>query len=123
MKILISGGTGLIGRHFIQSRKNDEFFVLTRNKKAHQLSGNVTMVGWDGKTLGDWAQIVNEVDVILNLAGENIGDKRWTDSQRERIILSRVQSGNVLIQAVLASRPPTRFVYSGFRDWDLWHGK
>ena len=111
MKILISGGTGLIGRHFIQSRKDNEIFVLTRNKKGHQSGDNVILVEWDGKTLGEWAQVVNEVDVIVNLAGENIGDKRWTDSQKEQIIQSRVLSGQVLTRAVLqAEHKPDLFI-------------
>jgi uncharacterized protein (TIGR01777 family) len=105
MKFLISGGSGLIGRNFMQSRSGraDQYFVLTRSKKGDALPGTVSLLEWDGKTLGDWARIVNEVDVVLNLAGENIGDKRWSADQKKRIIESRVSSGQVLAQAVLAA--------------------
>ncbi len=113
MKFLISGGTGLIGRHFMQSRadENDEFFVLTRKKNAHPTADNITLLEWDGKTLGDWAQVVNQVDVILNLAGENIGEKRWSAAQKKRIIESRIGSGHVLTEAVLqAPHKPSLFI-------------
>ena len=84
--VLISGGTGLIGRHLIkQLQKQYEVTVLTRDPaRAKRLLG---------KTIGtlhlEELRSVNDYDAIINLAGEPIADKRWTDKQKEIICNSR----------------------------------
>jgi uncharacterized protein (TIGR01777 family) len=84
MKILITGGTGLIGMHFIKAFQQPyQFTVLTRNsKKAKQyLPQGVEFI--------EQLPEKNSFDVIINLAGEPIVDKRWTDTQKMVICQSR----------------------------------
>ncbi|WP_019029968.1 TIGR01777 family oxidoreductase [Colwellia piezophila] len=86
MKILITGGTGLIGRHFINSFQQPyQFTVLTRNsqKAARCLPTGVDFI----EELPDQ----NHYEVIINLAGEPIVDRRWTEKQKEKICQSRWQ--------------------------------
>lgn len=86
MEILITGGTGLIGRHFINSFQQPyQFTVLTRNsqKAARSLPEGVDFI----EKLPDQ----NHYDVIINLAGEPIVDKRWTEKQQDKICQSRWQ--------------------------------
>jgi uncharacterized protein (TIGR01777 family) len=47
---------------------------------------------------------MNEIDVVINLAGDNIGSGFWTNSKKERIIQSRVLAGKALSQAILAAK-------------------
>ena len=84
MKILITGGTGLIGRHFIKAFQQPyQFTVLTRDSEAAQwdLPGNIEFI--------EHLPEENSFDAIINLAGEPIVDKRWTDTQKEKIRQSR----------------------------------
>lgn len=84
MKILITGGTGLIGRHFIKAFQQPyQFTVLTRDSEAAQwdLPGNIEFI--------EHLPEENSFEAIINLAGEPIVDKRWTDTQKEKIRQSR----------------------------------
>jgi uncharacterized protein (TIGR01777 family) len=86
MNILITGGTGLIGKHFINSFQQPyQFTVLTRNsQKAEKLLPA-------GVEFIDQLPEQNHYEAIINLAGEPIVDKRWTVAQKEVICQSRWQ--------------------------------
>lgn len=76
MNILITGGTGLIGRALVTKLIEDghEVTVLTRNpEKAKTIlhSGSLTKK-WDGINTSDWASIIEQTDVVINLAGASI---------------------------------------------------
>jgi len=84
MKILITGGTGLIGQHFIRAFHHKyQFTVLTRNSlKAQQcLPKDVEFI--------EQLPEQSNFEAIINLAGEPIVDKRWTSAQKEKICQSR----------------------------------
>lgn len=84
MRILITGGTGLIGRHFINAFKQPyKFTVLTRNRE------NAEKLLPPGIEFIEQLPEQNCFEVIINLAGEPIVDKRWTVKQKERICQSR----------------------------------
>ena len=80
MKILITGGTGLIGRHLIVRllTLGHAVCVVTRSpEKARQrLDGRVEI--WPG--LQNISSL-DGIDAVINLAGEPIADKRWTEAQ------------------------------------------
>ena len=84
MRILITGGTGLIGRHFINAFQQPyQFTVLTRNSQKTE------------KLLPPGVEFIEQLpeqncfEVIINLAGEPIVDKRWSSAQKEAICQSR----------------------------------
>jgi uncharacterized protein (TIGR01777 family) len=90
--ILIAGGTGLIGKKLTNklNKKGYTVYKLTRRaKKRGQIYWNPKLKTIEGKHL-------NRVHAIVNLTGENIGDKRWTESQKEKLIDSRVQTTRFL---------------------------
>jgi uncharacterized protein (TIGR01777 family) len=60
--------------------------------------------GWDPSRSIIDMNAIRAADYIVNLAGENLGDKRWTKSQKEKIVNSRVKSGELLVNA-LKSNP------------------
>lgn len=77
MNILLTGGTGLIGSEFIrQYSREHEFTVISRDtlKAKSKLGDNV-------KIVENVSSIENfeSFDAVINLAGEPIADKRWTD--------------------------------------------
>ncbi|UTW04737.1 TIGR01777 family oxidoreductase [Amphritea atlantica] len=91
MKVLISGGTGFIGRHLIPRllEYGHEPVVLTRSgTKARKLFGSSVRV------ITDLDQISNDeqIDGIINLAGEGIADKRWSEKRKQALIDSRIKT-------------------------------
>jgi uncharacterized protein (TIGR01777 family) len=103
MKIVIPGGTGHLGR--ILSRafidRGDDVVVLSRNVEAPNA------VRWDGRTLGAWAEEVDGADVVINLAGRSV-DCRYGAKEREEIMRSRVESTQVVGEAIARAKNPPR---------------
>lgn len=102
MRILISGGTGMIGTLLVTRllEKDHEISILTRKNRENNNSTNVRYFHWDGSNLGDWCAQISQVDAIINLAGENIGLKRWSDKRRKQITESRINAGRILTEAI-----------------------
>ncbi len=107
MNILITGGTGLIGQALIQHLHADRIIVLTRNVEnaAERLPENIELV----TTLADIN--FDELDVVVNLAGEAIVDKRWSSAQKDIICQSRWQVTQSLVEKIQsATKPPHCFI-------------
>jgi len=115
MRVIITGGTGLIGRKLAASLADDyhEVIVLSRHPEhTHDLPPRVRVVGWDARTEQGWGHLADGADAIVNLAGESIAGtrlipSRWTESCKQRIIQSRVNAAEAVVQAVrsAATRP------------------
>ncbi|WP_070968679.1 TIGR01777 family oxidoreductase [Vibrio sonorensis] len=112
MKVLLTGGTGFIGRELIKQFASDQIVLLTRSpEKARKIIhhadlGNITYLS-DLNTLKD----LNDIDVVVNLAGESIADKRWTEVQKKRICDSRWKTTEKLVELFHAStEPPSTFI-------------
>ncbi len=115
MRVIIAGGTGLIGRALARSLVADghQVAVLTRRPEPRPggLPGEVALVAWDGRTIQEWAQQLEGADGVVNLAGAGLADQRWTPERKRIIRESRIQPGKVLAQAVeQASQRPKVFV-------------
>ncbi|MBE0684878.1 MAG: TIGR01777 family protein [Anaerolineaceae bacterium] len=105
MKILISGGTGLIGKALIKNfiQTGDQIVVLTRSKYGRKDSDSIKYVEWDTQSSEPLNPILKDIDAVINLAGDNIGEGYWSNAKKERIIQSRVQAGNALSRAIIDS--------------------
>lgn len=110
MHIFITGGTGLIGSALIPA-------LLAQNHKITVLSRDINKAR---KKLGDSIDYCNSLDglnsfdnydIIINLAGETIAGKRWTDGQKERLCDSRWDITRRLTELIkLSNDPPTVFI-------------
>ncbi|MCC6905010.1 MAG: TIGR01777 family oxidoreductase [Anaerolineae bacterium] len=108
MKVVITGGTGLIGCALTRSLATDghEVVVLTRNpQKARNLPAGVKVVGWDGRTAQGWLAHAEGADAIVNLAGTSIAGEgfpptRWTASRKQSILQSRLAAAAAVVEAV-----------------------
>ena len=107
MRILITGGTGLIGSALSRSLVEDgyEVTILTRSPERQQAQAQegVVFEEWDGETVADWGQQVSKVDAIVNLAGAGIAEGRWTSARKQQIRESRIRSGQALVSAIEGS--------------------
>lgn len=112
MKILITGGTGLIGRHLTLRllELGHRVIVVARSpeKARQQLDARVEL--WKG--LNDCSHL-NGIDAVINLAGEPIADKRWTEAQKQRLCNSRWQITQRLVELIAASSQPPSVLISG----------
>ncbi|CAM4335649.1 TIGR01777 family oxidoreductase [Pseudoalteromonas ostreae] len=108
MHILITGATGLIGRHLCpELTKEHQLTVLTRNpaNATKQLGENIHAI--DSLTEVDF----NNLDCIINLAGEPIVNKRWSDEQKQRLRDSRIMLTQQISAAIYqCDTPPHTFI-------------
>ncbi len=101
MTILITGGSGLIGKYLSTALRQRGYHVriLSRNP----LKGNDdTAFFWDVENKVLEKEAFDRVDYIIHLAGANIGAKRWTAGRRQEIVSSRVESLHLLYEKVNA---------------------
>lgn len=115
MRVIITGGTGLIGRALSADLAADghEVIVLSRTPgQARGLAAGVRAERWDGRTGDGWAALADGADAIVNLAGANISGEglfpsRWTDERKRSIRESRLNAGRAVVAAVQqASQKP-----------------
>ncbi|HEX4406614.1 MAG TPA: TIGR01777 family oxidoreductase [Polyangia bacterium] len=103
-KVLIAGATGLLGTALAASCARDRITVaaLVRDvaRAAPKLPG-ATLHAWDGKAAPP-AAAFDGVDVVVNLSGESIGGKRWSDAQKRRLRQSRVDLTRALVDGLRA---------------------
>jgi uncharacterized protein len=121
MRIVIAGGTGFLGSPLaeVYAEEGHDVRVLTRSLapgEARHESGTgvpgITRVGWkpDGQT-GPWATSLDGADAVINLAGESIGDRRWTPQRKALLRDSRIVPTRSLTMAIRgAAHPPPVFV-------------
>jgi uncharacterized protein len=108
--ILITGGTGLIGNYLSRFLKEKGYTValLSRSDKH---SEEFPVHFWDiNKQIID-PEAIATADYIIHLAGENIGEKRWTEERKKTIIDRRILSTQLLFDAVSKSEhKPQTFI-------------
>ncbi len=116
MKIVIAGGSGFLGRPLAAAlaRDGDEIVVLTRGGGAARGHAQLRSIAWtpNGET-GPWAAAIDGAAAVVNLAGEPIAGRRWSEAQKQRILESRVQATRSLVAAVHAAATPPPIFVSG----------
>ncbi|BAE74885.1 Epimerase family protein [Sodalis glossinidius str. 'morsitans'] len=112
MKILLTGGTGLIGRHLVMRLQtlSHHVTVLTRDTQRAQQT-----LGPEIATMTTLAPLshLNEFDAVINLAGEPIAERRWTDEQKNKLCQSRWDvTGQLSLLIRQSENPPSVFISS-----------
>jgi uncharacterized protein (TIGR01777 family) len=101
MKILIAGASGLVGSALSQRLQADGDEVTRLVRKG---SGTGEIEWHPNQDEIDPADL-NGFDAIINLAGENIAEGRWTDDKKRRIHDSRVNGTHLLAEAIVKLIP------------------
>lgn len=131
MRVIITGGTGLIGRALSNGLAADghEVIVLTRNiNKSSGLDGRVKLEKWDSATTAGWGGLMDGAGAVVNLVGESIAGEgfppaRWTPERKERILHSRLKAGAALVEAIRAAgQKPAVLVQSSAVGYYGTHG-
>jgi uncharacterized protein (TIGR01777 family) len=107
MKVAVAGANGLIGSNLVRAlrARGDEVVPLVRNPR------NPGEVRWDPQAGGEWTRALDGADGVVNLAGANVGGKRWSEDYKKEIRESRLQATRALVEAMrAATRRPRVFV-------------
>jgi uncharacterized protein (TIGR01777 family) len=120
MRIVITGGSGLIGTAVAREMggAGHEVVVLSRDpSRVTPLPPGTRAVywegKWDGKTAGDWARLLDADTAVVHLAGDGVASGRWTDEKKSRIRASRVDSGAAVLAAIRQAKAPPRVLLQG----------
>jgi uncharacterized protein (TIGR01777 family) len=104
MRVLVTGGTGLVGTRLIHhlQKRDDKVVLLTRRPDTarERFGPTVNVVEGDPTQPGAWMDAAAECDGVINLAGENLFGHRWNDDFKKQIAESRVKSTENVAQAL-----------------------
>ena len=107
--IVLAGGSGFLGRKLAKRLEHDGHTTITLSRRP-SAAGNEIAWSPDGQA-GALPRHIDGVDAIVNLAGENIAEGRWTDARKQQLRDSRILSTRTLVRATAAcARPPRVFV-------------
>jgi uncharacterized protein (TIGR01777 family) len=102
MKVLITGATGFIGKYITEKLilKQHDVVVTTRNVERAQKSFGypVGYINWDTRSEIE-PSLIEGVDAVIHLLGENVGEGRWSEERKKRILESRTLSTRHLISS------------------------
>lgn len=113
MKVAITGATGFVGSRLVE-RLNSEgqtVLVLTRNTTFAQkvfpseAFPNVEIIAYTPTVSGSWQDTLSGCDGVVNLAGEPIGEGRWTPERKQEILNSRKLSTEKIVEAIALTNP------------------
>ncbi|HUX96078.1 MAG TPA: TIGR01777 family oxidoreductase [Bacteroidales bacterium] len=98
-RVLITGGSGLIGRYLTSALLSEGYEVSHLSRKANQF-GRVRVFRWNPEKEIIDPVVLEGVNYIVHLAGANIGEKRWTKARKKEILSSRIDSAKLLLKVV-----------------------
>lgn len=101
MNILIAGGTGFIGQFLVDyfNKKNYQITVLGRSIKKirNRYHNKVAAIDWQRlESQGSYA--IKKFDLIINLTGAGIADKRWSSARKKELLDSRIKSTKLIVK-------------------------
>ena len=109
-QILITGGTGFVGSYLREEllKQGHYLTIITRSPASYKSeeAKNQKFI-----TIDEISSVIESIDVVINLAGENLFGQRWTDSVKKRIYDSRISITRTLVDAIRASvKKPDVFI-------------
>jgi len=104
--ILITGGTGLVGKALTRALFNKGYnvIILTRDVKDKKNSPGIRYAQWDVAKQQIDIEALQTADYIIHLAGAGVVEKKWTEAYKKEIVESRTESSRLIIEA-LQSNP------------------
>jgi len=107
-KLVVSGAGGLIGRSLLEHLVGKGYHItgLTRQHRSprEDLHPSIHWVHWDSMNVTAWESVLDDVYGVINLAGHPIASTRWNQTQRARILRSRINVGQLICRVLAEKR-------------------
>jgi uncharacterized protein len=112
MRLVIAGASGFIGSVLVQrlGQRGDALVLLSRQPGSREAAPNTKWLVWEPGASGGWEESIDGADGVVNLAGEGIAEKRWTERQKQIIRSSRIDSTRALVQAIAEAKTKPKFL-------------
>ncbi len=102
MNILLTGGTGFLGNALTKSLTKDGHTVTILSRKAKTAENRyVTYAKWNGKEMPLEVRVAR-FEVVINLVGASIADKKWTDAYKKELLDSRIEATQACVAYINA---------------------
>ncbi len=112
--VLITGGTGLIGKTLTRhlTARGYKVIIVSRNARHKSDDPMVTFASWNIEEHNIDANAIAKADYIINLAGAGVMEKKWTKKYKKEIVESRTKSSELLIRALQENNNVVKAVIS-----------
>lgn len=112
--ILITGGTGLVGKALTKAlvEKDYKVIILTRTITGKISTASVSYATWNVEKQQIDIAALQKADHIIHLAGAGVVEKKWTETYKKEIVESRTKSSRLLYEALKNNENKIRVVVS-----------
>lgn len=104
-RIVIAGGSGMIGEHCRKSFEREGYEVIVLTRKKHTAPGEIS---WDPNTQWFAEDVISGADAVINLCGLSLADRRWTKRYKQQLFESRIIPTTFLNSIIQKSTDPPR---------------
>ncbi|WP_078408428.1 TIGR01777 family oxidoreductase [Priestia abyssalis] len=104
MKIVIAGGTGFVGKALTASFSTQQHDIWILTRRPRPSSEKIHYIEWEHAS-----SIVQEADVVINLAGVSLNSGRWTKETKNAIVNSRISTTKQLVE-MMKNTPKKVFI-------------
>lgn len=100
--VLITGGTGLVGRTLTKwlLERGYKVIILTRDTGGKEPGQNIRYAWWDIKKQQIDIAALQQADIIIHLAGAGVVEKKWTEAYKREIVSSRTESSRLIVDSL-----------------------
>ncbi len=120
MRIVVTGGTGFVGKDLVTSlaERGDEVVVLSRGGRddaafgGRTRPGSITVATWTPSATGEWTRRLDGADAVVHLAGAGVMDERWSDGRKETLRSSRIRTTELVSDAIARAERKPRVLVS-----------
>lgn len=102
--VLITGGTGLIGKTLTEKLLEKGYEVIVLSREASSMvngeSSKIKMANWNIEKQTIDENAIRSADFIIHLTGANVAEKRWTEKRKKEIAESRTKSSELIVRAL-----------------------
>ena len=112
MNLVITGASGFVGTALVErlAAAGHGLTLLSRSPRASRVAGKVSWRRWDSLAPEEWQDALDGCDGVIHLAGEPIAGKRWSESQKERLRSSRIDTTRAIVDALGKAQRRPRFL-------------
>jgi uncharacterized protein (TIGR01777 family) len=105
MNIIITGGTGVIGRALTTELAQAGHTITIFSRNPQKIVPGAQTARWELDNFQTWLPHIEAADAVVHLAGENLAGEgffptRWTSKRKQRIVESRINTGQALVEAI-----------------------